>query len=699
MTVGFRMNRTKKALCASLLLFTACLLFASCKERVVAVDGAPRVRIVSPLPNQAVSDTVPIEIGVENFDKVLHLELLIDQALVSGTQFSAPPYIYKWRTSVFADSTVHSIQAIAYNGSGNGYRSEAIAVISYRFMPTYVSATVLNDSTVRVDWNDNCRFETGYEVYMGDAYYGEYTLAATTAADTNRAYITGRFLDTRQYYFKVRGLSSNGPSNFSSPVSAYFLLSAPPIKSVTTVADTLIEIRWTDNNSFETGYEVSVDNGTPKTLPKNSTAAAITGNFKPNIYHTATVKALKGGSSPLGNSVSFPLPFLPPDSLKILPGTENTVTLSWIDRTAFEKTFRIERRASDASQFSEIAMVDSNVSRFTDIPPDTNKLYTYRVLAVSHIGNTSGYSSMIDVSYVPALMLQSAITFPYSMYEMELTAKNTAYRSTGYAFNEYDPVTGALLRQFPRFTDSGYSNCMNPRIQIGGNFGASDHYRSYSGSPERNVFYLWNFTTGALVGKVVGLYSMIPVGFTNDNSSVIISSGGFLYVYNTTTLQLATRISKPSNSSEYYCESVNRFYYVSGTSLSAIQFPEGAQAGAIPVGSGGRVFAVSPSGAAVLTWESPSVKAYDFPGATLRASVHSPAMPRVALVDEAQNFLLFNQFYDVYGSPFFSNKRYRLTTLSFEPQKAGIIGNRIWFAGTKNFEIYTLGKGWRPPAD
>jgi hypothetical protein len=82
----------------------------------------------------------------------------------------------------------------------------------------------------------------------------------------------------------------------------------------------------------------------------------------------------------------------PPSTLTATPVSRSQINLSWTDNSSNETGFKIERcRGSSCTNFSQIATVGPNVSKYSDTGLRRNTWYTYRVRAYNSAGN-SAYS-------------------------------------------------------------------------------------------------------------------------------------------------------------------------------------------------------------------------------------------------------------------------------------------------------------------
>lgn len=98
-------------------------------------------------------------------------------------------------------------------------------------------------------------------------------------------------------------------------------------------------------------------------------------------------------------SKTAPPPAKPPAAPTNLAGTAlsgERVRLTWIDNSADEAGFRIQRALGSSGSFALIGRVDANVTTFMDTTVKAGKWYRYRVRAYNAAG-VSGWSNVVSV--------------------------------------------------------------------------------------------------------------------------------------------------------------------------------------------------------------------------------------------------------------------------------------------------------------
>lgn len=124
-----------------------------CAGRVVITDGeAPVVIITSPTNGATVTgDTVFVTATATDNKGVNRVEFWVDGAK-SFTDNSSP-YLFPWLILVFNDSTIHIVQAIAYDASGNADTASISATVRVAAGFHFISSLGFSQTTVGVAYD------------------------------------------------------------------------------------------------------------------------------------------------------------------------------------------------------------------------------------------------------------------------------------------------------------------------------------------------------------------------------------------------------------------------------------------------------------------------------------------------------------------------------------------------------------------
>jgi cyclophilin family peptidyl-prolyl cis-trans isomerase len=165
--------------------------------------------------------------------------------------------------------------------------------------PTNLTGSVIDETNVRLSWNDNSTNETGYQVeYL---LPGESTFAVYGTIGANFSSATVPTPPKTTVTWRVRAIYKKGDMTTaieSEPTDNLQLTTAfpPPSELVAVTSPTVrsVELTWKDNSSAESGFEIQTrpvgigaDWAVAMTVPPGTTSAKI--NSRLNSTATATV--------------------------------------------------------------------------------------------------------------------------------------------------------------------------------------------------------------------------------------------------------------------------------------------------------------------------------------------------------------------------------------------------------------------------
>ncbi|MBW3544569.1 MAG: fibronectin type III domain-containing protein, partial [Bacteroidetes bacterium] len=188
--------------------------------------------------------------------------------------------------------------------------------------------------------------------------------------------------------------------NFSLPGKPV----APGNLTATATDHQSILLKWTDNSSNESGFEVfrSASSGGPyqlvKTTAANATQYSDAGLQAATNYHYKVRAIGNTGESTYSAQVSSSTTAAPailpaPASLKAFRQSATAAALSWTDQADFESGFEIWR-GTDGVTFTKIMTLGSNATSFTDNTISSSNSFHYRIRAVYN----STYSAWSNVT-------------------------------------------------------------------------------------------------------------------------------------------------------------------------------------------------------------------------------------------------------------------------------------------------------------
>ncbi|NQT63838.1 MAG: SUMF1/EgtB/PvdO family nonheme iron enzyme [Candidatus Marinimicrobia bacterium] len=270
------------------------------------------------------------------------------------------------------------------------------------FAPTNLSL-ISNDTSIILNWQDDCIFETGFIIQRGEgSVTGSGYLTIDTVGADVVTYTDFNLEEDAWYYYRVAAYVPDKRSNYSSTSGIGSPLTFAPTGLTATVLDTSIELRWTDNCIFEDGFVLERDAGSGFVILAEL-AENITGYLDADmaygiVYHYR-VAAIDGeDQSDYSGEISrlSPLQFAPVNLA--LTSNDTSIILTWEDRCIFESGFIIERGEGSAggNGYFTIDTVGANVVTYTDFNIEEDEWYYYRVSAYTP-EEQSSYSSSSSI--------------------------------------------------------------------------------------------------------------------------------------------------------------------------------------------------------------------------------------------------------------------------------------------------------------
>lgn len=185
--------------------------------------------------------------------------------------------------------------------------------------PTQLSLNSTTSNQINLTWIDNSSNETGFKIerafsnatpFSPGTGPGEFTVLVTTLVNATNYADTNLSANTL-YYYRISAVNSGGSSVVSAIMNTRTAIAAtaPPIAPsevvATSVAPSLVNIRWTDNSTNETNFRVERSSNNGVTFAVVASVTANSGlvqdiNLIESTSYTYRVRAINGA----GESVS-----------------------------------------------------------------------------------------------------------------------------------------------------------------------------------------------------------------------------------------------------------------------------------------------------------------------------------------------------------------------------------------------------------
>jgi predicted phage tail protein len=176
--------------------------------------------------------------------------------------------------------------------------------------------------------------------------------------------------------------------------------------AATAVSSTQIRLTWVDNDTAEQGFKIersagvgSTDFSQIATVGANVTSFSNTGLTASTSYSYRVRAYNADGDSGYSNTAAAATPASAvtpnaPSKLTATAVSKSQINLAWADNAGNETGFIIERgQGATGTDFTRIATVGANVTRYSSTGLKANTTYRYRVYAFNASG-TSGYSNV-----------------------------------------------------------------------------------------------------------------------------------------------------------------------------------------------------------------------------------------------------------------------------------------------------------------
>ncbi|MBX3132003.1 MAG: hypothetical protein KF689_01280 [Gemmatimonadaceae bacterium] len=310
------------------------------------------------------------------------------------------------------DGTVYRYRVRAFNAAGNSDYSPVRSITAgLPVLPGEVTVTTLSGTSIRITWADLSDNESGFQVARctGDGCTG-FTALSGVARNTQE-FIDSTVVPGEIYRFRVAASNGAGSSGFTDYVDGNTMTpDAPSDLAATTFSASQINLTWTDNGPYETGFQVErcVGAGCSSftlltTVPADATEYADTG-LAQNESYSYRVRAVNAVANSAYTDVATATTDLPaaPTDLAALPLSATEVELSWTDNANNEENYLVERcEGTDCSDFAFLALLGVDVETYNDATVLADLTYRYRVRAIGSAGPSPNSNVAEAITSVP----------------------------------------------------------------------------------------------------------------------------------------------------------------------------------------------------------------------------------------------------------------------------------------------------------
>ncbi len=319
--------------------------------------------------------------------------------------------------------------------------------------PTALTAVALTSNSVVLTWTDASTNETGFEIYRspnGTAY----TQLVKTDPDVTTHTDTNGLAAETTYWYRIRAVNDDGPSNYAGPVSVKTLKAVPAAPtafySPSSTPDS-IDLAWKDNANNETAYELYRSlNGTTYTLLVTTAADTIThidtGLAANTTYWYKLCAVGEAGRSAFAfYSTKTPEGIsAPTDLMGTISGTEQ-ITLSWRYTSPLAASYFEVEHSVDNVDFVKIGQTADGVTLsfiHDGVTDDDGPQHYYRVRTVilGRTPPTSPYSATLTLLQIAPSAPTALTATPISSGSIDLVWTDNSIGEQG--FHIYRSFTG-----------------------------------------------------------------------------------------------------------------------------------------------------------------------------------------------------------------------------------------------------------------
>lgn len=267
-------------------------------------------------------------------------------------------------------------------------------------------------TAIDLSWTDNSDHEAGFRIEQcNGAGCSYFVFAGQVGANIT----TAQFFDLpggTTFRYRVQAFDDFGVSPYSNEAEAATDPLQPPqgaptsLTATSTSSDRVL-LTWQDNSATEDRFEIErcTGNGCTVFQTIGLVGPNVTGfqdvEVSPNTTYRYQVRAMNSdGSSGYSNVATATTADGPPNAPQGLAAFEHRkggrvwIELSWTDASSDETSFELERcRGASCSDFAVLAVLSSNLTRFTDTSASRRSTYRYRIRATRGLQKSS-YSNV-----------------------------------------------------------------------------------------------------------------------------------------------------------------------------------------------------------------------------------------------------------------------------------------------------------------
>ena len=253
-------------------------------------------------------------------------------------------------------NVTYSYKVQCYNEKIKSDFSDEITISTIFPMPSNLDAKPIDDQSVKITWQDNCDFETGF-IIERKSMDTEYMVTGKVSADETE-YIDEGLITGEKYYYQIKAESELNESLASDKITVETKFPAPANFKVKALDDQSIRLTWEDGYEYENGFKIERKTGNDEfeeiaVIEANSRYYVDEGLIDGETY-SYTIKAfteINESRPSISDSAELMLPS--PQKLYIDVLNDHSAKLYWEDRSTLAHGYILERKIKDG-RYEEI---------------------------------------------------------------------------------------------------------------------------------------------------------------------------------------------------------------------------------------------------------------------------------------------------------------------------------------------------------
>ncbi len=266
--------------------------------------------------------------------------------------------------------------------------------------PTELSVTFSADTMVTLSWQHSLSNDLEFiaEVSENNSSWTE----LGRVERNNSLQARYNFINGKSYSFRVRAAKDENQSLVTVSLQASIILNEPSALLVNFPSDTLAVLSWTDNSTFEAGFEIEMSTDETnysliKSVGENVNTSEIKGEYLVDESYSFRVRAKTSinYSNYSEVSQSSPSRLSPPNNLTIIFPDDTHAELNWNDNTIGESGYEIDIKINDGEYVKVYDAGPNATSCIITGQYSTSSIYSFRIRSKTSV-NYSSYSNSAE---------------------------------------------------------------------------------------------------------------------------------------------------------------------------------------------------------------------------------------------------------------------------------------------------------------